>query len=62
MSGNLACMGENNTAYRILMGKPQGKRLPGRRNIRRNGLTRDKCGNVVNTVMNFGFYKILENF
>jgi hypothetical protein len=29
-AGNLACMGKKRNAYRILVGKPEGKRLLGR--------------------------------
>jgi hypothetical protein len=36
-SGNVACMGEKRNAYRILVGKPDGKRPLGRPRCRWEG-------------------------
>jgi hypothetical protein len=36
-AGHVACMGSNRNAYRILVGKPEGKRPLGRKRCREGG-------------------------
>jgi hypothetical protein len=75
---HIARLGERKNAYRILVGKPEGKRPLGRPRRRRVGNStmdlretvwddldwilaqdRDCWRALVNTVMNFGFHKML---
>jgi hypothetical protein len=81
-AGHVARMGEKSNVYRLLVGKPDGKRpleIPRRRwvdNIRMDlgevgwgnvdwiGLAQDRnrWRVLVNSVMNFGFHKMLGNY
>jgi len=73
LSGHVACMGERKGAYRVLLGKFEGKRPLGRPRHRRKdnikmnlleadwiGLAqhRDRWWLLVNAVMKFGFHKM----
>jgi hypothetical protein len=67
-AGHVARMGKKRNAYRLLVGKPEGKRMDlgevGWGDVDWIGLAKDRnrWRALVNSVLTFGFHEMLENY